>query len=62
MKLVNLVDHSSIWLTTENNAKGIFPNIPYGNYDVEISAVGYLSTHKNYRFSTPYARRKSILC
>lgn len=46
VKLVNLVDHSSIWLTTENNAKGIFPNIPYANYDAEISAVGYLSTHK----------------
>ncbi len=46
VKLVNVVDHSSIWLTTENNAKGIFPNIPYANYDAEISAVGYLSTHK----------------
>jgi tetratricopeptide (TPR) repeat protein len=44
-----------LWQTTETNSqgpydesasRGVFTDIPYGNYDVEVSAVGYLSTHK----------------
>jgi tetratricopeptide (TPR) repeat protein len=46
LKLVNLADQKAIWQTTEENSQGAFTNIPFGNYDVEISAVGYLSTHK----------------
>lgn len=46
LTLVNLANNSAVWTTTEDNAKGIFANIPYGKYDVQISAVGYLSVHK----------------
>ena len=46
LKLVNLSDHSATWQTTEDTSKGVFTNIPFGSYDVEISAVGYLSAHK----------------
>ncbi len=46
LKLVNQADHSATWQTTDDTAHGVFTNIPFGNYDVEISAVGYLSAHK----------------
>jgi len=55
LKLVNLATQSANWQTTEAGSEGpysesaslgVFTNVPYGNYDVEVSAVGYLSTHK----------------
>jgi tetratricopeptide (TPR) repeat protein len=46
LKLVNLADHSATWQTTEDTSKGVFANVPYGSYDVEVSAVGYLTAHK----------------
>ncbi|MFZ0734801.1 MAG: tetratricopeptide repeat protein [Candidatus Sulfotelmatobacter sp.] len=47
LKLVNLSDHSATWQTTEDESKAVFANIPYGSYDAEISAVGFLSVHKD---------------
>jgi tetratricopeptide (TPR) repeat protein len=46
LKLVNLKDQKVVWQTTEENSQGAFTNVPFGNYDVEISAVGYLSSHQ----------------
>ncbi len=46
LKLVNLTNQSATWQTTEDTSQGVFTNIPYGSYAVEVSAVGYLSTHK----------------
>ncbi len=49
LKLVNLTDQTAIWQTTEENSVGAFTNLPFGNYDLEVSAVGYLSTHQQMR-------------
>ena len=55
LKLVNVATQSATWQTTEAGSEGpysesaslgVFTNVPYGDYDVEVSAVGYLSTHK----------------
>jgi tetratricopeptide (TPR) repeat protein len=46
LKLVNLNSQSATWQTTEDTSQGVFTNVPFGSYEVEISAVGYLSTHK----------------
>lgn len=55
LKLVNLANQSPMWQTTdmdsqgpysESASEGVFTDVPYGTYNVEISAVGYLSTHK----------------
>ncbi|HEY3974952.1 MAG TPA: tetratricopeptide repeat protein [Candidatus Sulfotelmatobacter sp.] len=47
LKLVNISNpQSATWQTTEDNSQGVFTNIPYGSYDVEVSAVGFLSTHQ----------------
>ena len=46
VRLVNQSNQSATWTTTDDTAEGIFSNIPFGNYDAEVSAVGYLSVHK----------------
>jgi len=46
LKLVDLSNQTATWKTTEGTVQGVFTNVPWGNYDVEVSAVGYLSTHK----------------
>src|ERR1035438_9407599 len=46
LKLVDRSSQNATWATTGDAAQGVFTNIAYGNYDVEVSAVGYLSTHK----------------
>jgi tetratricopeptide (TPR) repeat protein len=46
LKLVNHATQAATWQTTEDTSQGVFTNIPYGQYDVEVSAVGYLSAHK----------------
>jgi tetratricopeptide (TPR) repeat protein len=46
LKLVSLGAQTAIWQTTEDTSKGVFANVPYGSYDVEVSAVGYFSAHK----------------
>jgi len=47
LKLVNLTNQSAIWQTTEYASQGVFTNVPYGSYEVEVSAVGYLSAYKD---------------
>ncbi len=47
LKLTNRATQSSTWQTTQETSRAIFTSIPYGSYDVEVSAVGYLSTQKD---------------
>ena len=49
LKLVSQKDQTYTWQTTEANAQGVFTNIPYGQYDVEINAVGYLGNRQELR-------------
>lgn len=46
LKMVNTASQSVTWQTTEDTSTAVFTNIIYGSYDVEASAVGYLTTHK----------------
>lgn len=46
LTIVNRTDHSATWTTTEDNVKGVLTNVRLGAYDVDVSAVGYLPTHK----------------
>src|ERR1700686_2051680 len=46
VKLVNLADQSVSWQTTGQDSQSVLTDVPYGNYDAEISAVGYLSSHQ----------------
>jgi tetratricopeptide (TPR) repeat protein len=49
LKLVNLADNSTLWQTSDGGSHGVFTNIAYGNYAIEVSAVGYLSARKEIR-------------
>lgn len=46
VKLVSLADHTTTWQPTRDHSEGVFTDVPYGDYDAEISAVGYLSSHQ----------------
>jgi len=46
LKLIDATNQSAVWQTTEDS-RGVFTNIPYGSYTVEVSAVGYLSVHQD---------------
>lgn len=47
LKLTNRTTQSFTWQTTQDASRAVFTGIPYGTYDVEVSAVGYLSTQKD---------------
>jgi len=46
IKLVNVANQTITWQTTEDLSRGALTDLPYGKYELEVSAVGYLSTKK----------------
>jgi tetratricopeptide (TPR) repeat protein len=46
LKVVNLGTLAATWQTTEDNAQGALTNLPFGSYNLEVSAVGYLSVRQ----------------
>src|SRR5579864_2878883 len=46
LKLVDSGTEKALWETTDDHGLGVFTNVTYGQYDVEVSAVGFLSTHQ----------------
>jgi tetratricopeptide (TPR) repeat protein len=46
LKLIDRTTLKALWATTDGRAQGMFTNIPYGTYDVEVSAVGFLGVRK----------------
>jgi tetratricopeptide (TPR) repeat protein len=49
VKLVNLTNQTATWQTTADNSESVIPNIPWGDYDAEVSAVGYVSSHQPFK-------------
>lgn len=43
VKLVRMADQSATFQTTGDISRSVFSNIPYGDYEVEVSAVGYFT-------------------
>jgi len=41
IKVVRSADLIAIWQTTGNTSRSVFSNLPLGNYEAEVSAVGY---------------------
>ena len=46
VKLISLADQTATWQPTRDNSESVFTDVPYGDYEAEISAVGYLSSHQ----------------
>ena len=55
LKLVNIANQATTWQTTEDTSKGVFTNVPFGSYTVDVSAVGYLSVHKDLQVANSFA-------
>jgi tetratricopeptide (TPR) repeat protein len=49
VKLSNKKDNSIVWRTTEDRSIATFEDVPFGVYDIEVSAVGYLPEHQELR-------------
>src|SRR5581483_11445055 len=52
VKLTNETVQSISWQTTAENSQAAFGDVPFGHYDIEVSAVGYLSAHKELQVMT----------
>ena len=46
VKLTNETDHTIAWKTTADNREADFDGLTVGLYEIEVSAVGYLTTHQ----------------
>src|SRR5712692_4124453 len=46
VKLENKATHSTMWQTTADKSEAYFVDLLAGQYDLEISAMGYLPAHK----------------
>lgn len=46
LDLTNLANHISQFQTIEGDDDGVFINLAFGNYEIEASALGYLSARK----------------
>lgn len=52
VKLTNQTNQSVSWQTTADKSQAGFGDIPFGHYDVEVSAIGYLTAHKEFQVVT----------
>jgi tetratricopeptide (TPR) repeat protein len=46
VKLVNLASNASSWTPTSEHSESVITDIPWGSYEAEVSAVGFLSWHQ----------------
>jgi tetratricopeptide (TPR) repeat protein len=55
VKLTNQSTRTVSWQTTTDESAVIFGDVPFGHYDIEVSAVGYLTGHKDFQAVTAVA-------
>ena len=46
VKLTNQATQTISWQTTNDRSEASFGDLPFGHYDIEVSAVGYITDHK----------------
>lgn len=46
LDLTNLANHIGVFQTIEGDTEGVFINMEFGNYEIEVSALGYLSARQ----------------
>ena len=49
--LHDLKRNTTVWQTTSSESKAIFYDLDFGEYDIEVSAVGYKTEHKHAQIS-----------
>ncbi|MGC2474081.1 MAG: tetratricopeptide repeat protein [Candidatus Sulfotelmatobacter sp.] len=46
LDLTNLANHIGLFQTVEGDTDGVFVNLAFGNYEIEVSALGYLASRQ----------------
>jgi len=54
IKVENKSTQSTMWQTTTDESQAYFVDLLVGQYDIEVSAVGYLTVHKPYNITSSY--------
>src|SRR5215831_14922919 len=54
IKLTNTTSQNISWQTTDDRSEVGFGDLPSGRYDVEVSAVGFLTTHKEFQAASSF--------
>ena len=49
VKLTNQSTSTVSWQTTTDESEVTFGDVPFGHYDIEVNAVGYLTSHKDFQ-------------
>jgi tetratricopeptide (TPR) repeat protein len=52
VKLTNQSTQTVSWQTTTDESEVTFGDVPFGHYDIEVSAVGYITGHKEFQALT----------
>jgi tetratricopeptide (TPR) repeat protein len=55
VRLENGNTHDATWQTTADASEALFGELMIGAYNIEVSAVGYLTAHKKYEIGSAYA-------
>jgi len=46
LDLTNLANHIGVFQTIDGDGEGVFVNLAFGNYEIEVSALGFLSARQ----------------
>ncbi len=52
VKLYNKNTKDTLWQTTNDSAEAAFGDLTVGQYEIEVSAVGYLTAHKDFNVTS----------
>ena len=55
VKLENGNTHDTTWQATADSSEALFGQLSIGTYEIEVSAVGYLTAHKKYDIGSAYS-------
>ncbi len=47
LTLTNLANHLGVFQTIEGDAEGVFVDLAFGNYEIEVSALGFVSARQS---------------
>lgn len=54
VKLENEITHTTLWQATADQSQATFVDLGIGQYEIEASAVGYLTTKRTYQVGSAY--------
>ena len=55
VKLTNQTSQTTTWQTSSQDSEVTFGDLQFGHFDIEVSAVGYLSSHKEFQATNSVA-------